>query len=191
MVAQAAGMPGRRRADTPASPHPSTLSTSTWSCCLSQRTSRYPGLSPHAASSAILDVAFPTARRPRHVHPLLSECRPSVGAVGPTAVAMASEHLLRREAGLGPAIAITIAVSYGTAIVALVAALSKFRPRDLPRNLYKCKAARTIQWTPQKGGSHLDRRDFLFQAAAGRSHSAQPTWLQQLRSAGRPVAGQE
>lgn len=57
------------------------------------------------------------------------------GSVGPTAVAMASEHLFGGEAGLGPAIAITVAVSYGTAIVALIAALAKFRPRDLPGHL--------------------------------------------------------
>lgn len=56
------------------------------------------------------------------------------GAVGPTAVAMASEHLFGGDSGLGPAIALTVAVSYGTAIVALIAALAKFRPRDLPSN---------------------------------------------------------
>jgi MFS family permease len=53
------------------------------------------------------------------------------GAVGPTAVAMFSEQLFGGEAGLGPAIAVTVALSYGTAVVALVAALSKFRPRHL------------------------------------------------------------
>jgi MFS family permease len=53
------------------------------------------------------------------------------GAVGPTAVAMFSEQLFGGEAGLGPAIAITVALSYGTAIVALIASLSKFRPRNL------------------------------------------------------------
>ena len=56
------------------------------------------------------------------------------GAVGPTAVAMASDHLFGGESGLGPAIAVTVAVFYGIAIVALIAALSRFRPRDLPSN---------------------------------------------------------
>ena len=53
------------------------------------------------------------------------------GAVGPTAVAMFSEHVFGGEAGLGPAIAVTAAVSYASAIVALIAALSIFRPRNL------------------------------------------------------------
>jgi hypothetical protein len=53
------------------------------------------------------------------------------GAVGPTAVAMFSEHVFGGEAGLGPAIAVTVAVSYGSAIVALIAALSRLRPRNL------------------------------------------------------------
>ena len=52
--------------------------------------------------------------------------------MGPTAVAMASDRIFGGEAGLGPAIAVTVAVSYGTAIVALIAALAKFRARDLP-----------------------------------------------------------
>ena len=56
------------------------------------------------------------------------------GAVGPTAVAMASEHLFGGESGLGPAIALTVAVSYGTAIAALIAA-----------NLNKCKGMSTLQ----------------------------------------------
>ena len=54
------------------------------------------------------------------------------GAVGPTAVALASDHVFGAEAGLGPAIAVTVAVAYGTAIVALLAALSKFRARGVP-----------------------------------------------------------
>jgi MFS family permease len=53
------------------------------------------------------------------------------GAVGPTAVAMFSEHVFGGEARLGPAIAVTVALSYGSAIVALIAALSRFRPRNL------------------------------------------------------------
>lgn len=53
------------------------------------------------------------------------------GAVGPTAVAMFSQQLFGGEAGLGPAIAVTVAVSYGSAIVALIAALSRFHPRNL------------------------------------------------------------
>ena len=43
------------------------------------------------------------------------------GAVGPTAVAMASDRIFGAEAGLGPAIAVTVAISYGAAIVALIA----------------------------------------------------------------------
>ena len=54
------------------------------------------------------------------------------GAVGPTAVAVASERLFGGEAGLGPAIAVTVAVFYGTAIVALIAALSKLTSVKLP-----------------------------------------------------------
>jgi MFS family permease len=54
------------------------------------------------------------------------------GAVGPTAVALASDHIFGAEAGLGPAIAVTVAVAYSTAIVALLAALSKFRARGVP-----------------------------------------------------------
>jgi MFS family permease len=51
------------------------------------------------------------------------------GAVGPTAVAVASEHVFGSEAGLGPAISVTVAMAYGLAIVALLAALAKFRSR--------------------------------------------------------------
>jgi MFS family permease len=47
------------------------------------------------------------------------------GAVGPTAVAMASEHLFGGESGLGPAIAVTVAVFYGAAIIALLVARSR------------------------------------------------------------------
>jgi MFS family permease len=54
--------------------------------------------------------------------------------VGPTAVAVASEHVFGSAAGLGPAIALTICAGYGIAIAALVAALSMFRVRDV-RNL--------------------------------------------------------
>jgi len=54
------------------------------------------------------------------------------GAVGPTAVAVASERLFGGEAGLGPALAVTVAVFYGTAIVALIAALSKLTSVKLP-----------------------------------------------------------
>lgn len=53
------------------------------------------------------------------------------GAVGPSAVTMFSEQLFGGDAGLGPAIATTVALSYGTAIVALIASLAKFRPRTL------------------------------------------------------------
>ena len=54
------------------------------------------------------------------------------GAVGPYAVALASEHVFGSEAGLGPALAVTVAVAYGAAIVALLAALSKFRAGSIP-----------------------------------------------------------
>jgi hypothetical protein len=56
------------------------------------------------------------------------------GSVGPLAVTMASNHLFGGESGLGPAIAVTVAVFYCAAIVVLIAALSRFRPRDLPGN---------------------------------------------------------
>ncbi len=51
------------------------------------------------------------------------------GAVGPTAVALASEHVFGSEAGLGPAISVTVAGAYGLAIVALLATLAKLRSR--------------------------------------------------------------
>ena len=51
------------------------------------------------------------------------------GAVGPTAVALASEHVVGSEAGLGPAISVTVAGAYGLAIVALLAVLAKLRSR--------------------------------------------------------------
>jgi hypothetical protein len=49
------------------------------------------------------------------------------GAVGPTAVALASDHVFGSAAGLGPALAMTVAVAYGLAVVTLLAALSIFR----------------------------------------------------------------
>jgi MFS family permease len=54
------------------------------------------------------------------------------GSVGPSAVTFASDHVFGSEAGLGPAIAVTVALAYGIAIVALLAALSKCRARDVP-----------------------------------------------------------
>jgi MFS family permease len=45
------------------------------------------------------------------------------GAVGPTAVALASDHVFGSSAGLGPAIAVTVAVAYGLAVIALLGAL--------------------------------------------------------------------
>jgi MFS family permease len=54
------------------------------------------------------------------------------GAVGPYAVALASEHVFGSEAGLGPSIAVIVAVAYGAAIVALLAALSKSRAGRIP-----------------------------------------------------------
>ncbi len=44
------------------------------------------------------------------------------GAVGPTAVALASERVFGSAAGLGPPIAVTVAVPYGLAIAALLVA---------------------------------------------------------------------
>jgi MFS family permease len=52
------------------------------------------------------------------------------GAVGPTAVALASDYLFGAE-GLGPALAVTVAVFYGLAAVTLLVALSLFRARDV------------------------------------------------------------
>jgi MFS family permease len=45
------------------------------------------------------------------------------GAVGPTAVALASDHVFGSAAGLAPAIGVTVAVAYGIAVVALLGAL--------------------------------------------------------------------
>jgi MFS family permease len=50
--------------------------------------------------------------------------------LGPTAVALASDHVFGSGAGLGPAISLTVAAGYGIAIAALLVALSIFRPRD-------------------------------------------------------------
>jgi MFS family permease len=50
-------------------------------------------------------------------------------SIGPSAVAVASAHVFGAAAGLGPAIALTVAAGYGLAIIALVAALSIFRAR--------------------------------------------------------------
>ena len=49
--------------------------------------------------------------------------------LGPTAVALASDHVFGANAGLGPAITLTVAAGYGTAIAALLAALALFRTR--------------------------------------------------------------
>jgi MFS family permease len=49
--------------------------------------------------------------------------------VGPTAVAIASDHVFGAGAGLGPAITLTVAAGYGVAVAALLAALSIFRIR--------------------------------------------------------------
>jgi MFS family permease len=53
------------------------------------------------------------------------------GAVGPTAVALASDYIFGADAGLGPALAVTVAVAYGLAAVTLFVALSLFRTRDV------------------------------------------------------------
>ncbi|MDB6091807.1 MAG: hypothetical protein JWN85_4591 [Gammaproteobacteria bacterium] len=49
--------------------------------------------------------------------------------LGPTAVAVASDHVFGGGAGLGPAIALTVAAGYAVAIAALVAAMALFRTR--------------------------------------------------------------
>jgi MFS family permease len=53
------------------------------------------------------------------------------GAVGPTAVALASDHVFGSEAGLGPALSMTVALAYGLAVVTLLVALSLFRTRNV------------------------------------------------------------
>jgi MFS family permease len=50
--------------------------------------------------------------------------------LGPTAVALAGEHVFSAKQGLGPPLALTIAAGYLVALVALGSALSIFRPRD-------------------------------------------------------------
>jgi MFS family permease len=49
------------------------------------------------------------------------------GAVGPTAVAMASDYVFGAEAGLGPALSVVVAVSYALAFCSALAALSAAR----------------------------------------------------------------
>jgi MFS family permease len=49
--------------------------------------------------------------------------------LGPTAVAVASDHIFGVGAGLGPAITLTVAAGYAVAIAALLAAMSLFRAR--------------------------------------------------------------
>jgi MFS family permease len=49
--------------------------------------------------------------------------------LGPTAVALASDHVFGANAGLGPAITLTVAGGYAVAIGALLTALSLFRRR--------------------------------------------------------------
>jgi len=44
------------------------------------------------------------------------------GSVGPTAVALSSQHVFGSEAGLGPPLAATVAIAYGLAIVAALTA---------------------------------------------------------------------
>jgi MFS family permease len=51
--------------------------------------------------------------------------------LGPTAVAVASEHVFGSEGALGSAIALTVVSGYGIAIIALVAALSMSRRRTV------------------------------------------------------------
>lgn len=55
----------------------------------------------------------------------------AVGAgVGPTAVAVAGDRLFGANAGLGPAITLTVALSYGIAALTLIGTLSLFRRRN-------------------------------------------------------------
>ena len=51
--------------------------------------------------------------------------------LGPTAVALASDHVFGTAGALGPALTLTMAAGYLVAIVALVAALSVFRGRQI------------------------------------------------------------
>jgi hypothetical protein len=55
--------------------------------------------------------------------------------LGPTAVALASDHVFGASAGLGPAITLTVAAGYAVAIGALLAALSLFRTRAVATTL--------------------------------------------------------
>jgi hypothetical protein len=49
--------------------------------------------------------------------------------IGPTAVSQASEHVFGSNAGLGPAITLTVAAGYSIAIAAVLVALLRFRAR--------------------------------------------------------------
>jgi MFS family permease len=49
--------------------------------------------------------------------------------IGPTAVSEASAHVFGSNAGLGPAITLTVAAGYGIAVAALIVALLRFRTR--------------------------------------------------------------
>jgi MFS family permease len=51
--------------------------------------------------------------------------------LGPTAVALASDHVFGTAGALGPALTLTIAAGYLVAIIALVAALSMFKAREV------------------------------------------------------------
>jgi hypothetical protein len=42
------------------------------------------------------------------------------GAVGPTAVALASDYIFGAEAGLGPGLALTVGAAYGLAVISLL-----------------------------------------------------------------------
>jgi MFS family permease len=78
--------------------------------------------------SAILDVV---PNRSRGVAMAISFfLNVALGAgLGPTAVALASDHVFGANAGLGPAITLTVAGGYAVAIGALLTALSLFRNR--------------------------------------------------------------
>jgi MFS family permease len=76
--------------------------------------------------SAILDVA-PSRSRALAISISFFLNVAVGGAVGPTAVALASDRLFGADSGLGAAIATTVAAAFGVAIVALLVALTRFR----------------------------------------------------------------
>ena len=53
------------------------------------------------------------------------------GAVGPTAVAMASDYVFGADAGLGPPLSVVVAISYALVFCSALAALSASRARRM------------------------------------------------------------